>query len=192
MRLMNISVAIILISVLSVQANIFTKNSRTSHPPTLLDVLRTKYFSIEDALWHVISSGLEQSYVLQQIHSGHRTFLRDDFSEKSCYFSTFDPDQQVLLDAIKKINESVTTTVTNYLHTGYYRESDSLAISIRNMNLTHQLDKIFEVAGNSDFYMTVRNVSSLFVYLFFLLRISSFCWGEGEIHMLNSLINSLA
>lgn len=158
---MNILAAIILIGVVSVQADIFAKTKHTSHPPTLLDVLRQRYFVVEDALWHVISSGLEQSYVLQQIHSGHRTFLRDDFLEKSCYFSEFDPDQKALVDAIKHINQSVATTIENYLHSNrrLFRESDALAISMRNINLTYQLDKIFEITGNSDFYMTTRNVS---------------------------------
>lgn len=158
---MNILAAIILIGVVSVQADIFAKTKHTSHPPTLLDVLRQRYFVVEDALWHVISSGLEQSYVLQQIHSGHRTFLRDDFLEKSCYFSEFDPDQKALFDAIKHINQSVATTIENYLHSSrrLFRESDALAISMRNINLTYQLDKIFEITGNSDFYMTTRNVS---------------------------------
>lgn len=168
---MHTLVAICLASVIwSVQASIFTKNARNSHPPTLVDVLRQRYFNIEDALWHVINSGMEQSYVLQQIHSGHRTFLRDDFSEKKCFFSTFDPDQQVLGDAIKEINLAVTTTVENYLHSSrrLFRESDSLAISARNLNLTSKLDKLFEITGTSDFYMTIRNVSIMSGFLILL------------------------
>lgn len=162
---------IIVVSVLSVQANIFAKDARNNHPPTLLDVLRQRYFSIEDALWHLINSGMDQSHVLQQIHSGHRTFLRDTFSEKNCYFSTFDPDQQVLFDAIQKINQSVETTAENYLHSSrrLFRESDSLAISARNLNLTDQLDKLFKITGTTDFYMTIRNVSDFF-YCFLLIH----------------------
>lgn len=148
-------------------ANVFTKNSNVqhvTHPPILVDALRQRYFSIEDALWHVISSGLEQSYVLQQIHSGHKTFLRDNFYEKNCYFSTFDPDQQVLFDAIKQINQSVQTTVEQYLYSSrrHFNERDSLTISGRNLNLTHYLDKLYEKTGNSDFYATIRNVSKKF------------------------------
>lgn len=142
-------------------SNIFTKEIRTSFPPTLLDTLRERYFSIEDALWHAISSGMEKAYALQQIHSGHLAFLRDNFNEKSCYFSTFDPEEGALFESIQKINQSVSTTVTNYLHSNrrQFNEPESLLIGGRNLNLTYHLDKIFEITGTKEFYFTVRNVS---------------------------------
>lgn len=160
MRLINILAAIIVVSVLSAKANIFSNDAR-NNPPTLLDVMRQRFFSIEDSLWQTINSGIELSLVLQQIHSGYRHYLRDSFSERNSYFSTFDPDQSVLFESIKKINQSVVTTVDNYLHSSRirFRETDSLAISARNLNLTDQLDKIYEITGTTDFYSTIRNVS---------------------------------
>lgn len=171
MRLNNILAGIIAIGVVSVQASLFTNDVRNS-PPTLVDVLRQRYFSIEDALWHTIDSGMDLSQVLQQIHSGHRTFLRDNFLERNCYFSTFDPDQKVLHDAIKKINQLVERTVDNYLHASRirFRESDSLAISARNQNLTNELDKLFEITGTTDFYSTIRNVSVRLCNIIGILR----------------------
>lgn len=141
--------------------NIRGSNTNMNRPPILLEVMRQRYLSIEDAIWHVIDSGLEQSYALQQIHNTHKTFLREDFLEKSCYFSTFDPEQRILYDALQRINQSVETTVDNYLHSSqqFYRETDALAISARNLNLTHYFDKLIEISGTSDFYMTIRNVS---------------------------------
>lgn len=141
--------------------NTGTSTTGTNQPPILLDVMRQRYFSIEDVIWQVIASGLEQSYALQQIHSAHKTFLREDFLENSCYFSTFDPEQRILHDAIQKINQSVDTTVDNYLQSSrqFYRETDSLAISARNLNLTQYFDKLIEISGTGDFYMTIRNVS---------------------------------
>lgn len=144
--------------------NIFNRDMvRKSAPPMLLDVMRQHYFTVEDALWHLIESGMEQSYVLHQIHSGHRTFLRDNFLEKNCYFSTFDPDQHILRNAIREINQTVEDTVDNYLHSNrqFFRETDALAISARNINLTYQLDKLNEISGTNDFYITIRNVSDL-------------------------------
>lgn len=142
-------------------SNIFTKKVRTSFPPTLLDTLRERYFSIEDALWHAINSGMEKTYALQQIHSGHLTFLRDNFNEKSSYFSTFDPEEGAIFQSIQQINQSVSTTVTNYLHSNrlQFHEPEALLISSRNLNLTYHLDKIFELTGTKEFYFTVRNVS---------------------------------
>lgn len=185
MRLINVLGIVLIASAALVQANIFERNSRqkfnyvnrngniksslkgssgnsnSNQPPIVLDVMRQRYFSIEDAIWNAINSGQDQSYALQQIHSGHIQFFRTDFLEKSCYFSTFDPEQRVLYDALQRINQSVDTTVANYLHSSrqFYRETDALAISARNLNLTDHFDRLIEVAGNSDFYMTIRSVS---------------------------------
>lgn len=200
MRLINVLGILLIASFTLVQANIFERNARqkfsygtrngniksslkggsstaANQPPTLLDVMRQRYFSIEDAIWNVIDSGLEQSYALQQIHSGHKTFLQEDFLEKSCYFSTFDPEQRIVNDAIQRINQSVVTTLDNYLHSSrqFYRETDALAVSARNLNLTYYFDRLIEIADTSDFYMTVRNVSD-FAYIFcsFIRFASSF------------------
>lgn len=161
----------------NIKSSVTNRNSNNNQPPILLDVMRQRYFSIEDALWSVINSGSDQTYALQQIHSGHQSFLRGDFLEKSCYFSTFDPEQRVLYDAIHQINQSVDITVENYLHSSrqFYRETDALAISARNLNLTHYFDRLIEVAGTSDFYATIRSVSDshfcvcLFVSLLFVV-----------------------
>lgn len=164
----------------NVKTNVKGSHSNTNQPPTLLDVMRQRYLSIEDTIWNVINGGLDQSYALQQIHSGHRDFLREDFLEKSCYFSTFDPEQHSVYDAIQRINQSVETTIENYLHSSrqFYRETDALAISARNLNLTQYFDRLIDVAGNNDFYITIRSVSDshyffqliyLFVSLLFVV-----------------------
>lgn len=154
--------------VLIIQANIFIKDStqKTNHQPILIDVLRQRYFSIEDALWHVITSGLEQSYVLQQVHSGHKTFLQENFTEKNCYFSTFDPDQHTLYEAIRRISQAANETVGKYLHSArhLFNDRDALSISIHNQNLTYPLDQLFEKTGNTDFYAIIRNVSLFCVH----------------------------
>lgn len=207
MRLINLLGILLVASFTPVQANIFERNAspkfsytnrtgnikssveggntrrgsgtNSNQPPVLLDVMRQRYLSIEDAIWHIIDSGLEQSYALQQIHSGHRSFLREDFLEKSCYFSTFDPEQRTLYNAIQRINHSADTTVDNYLHSSrqFYRETDALAISARNLNLTHYFDKLIEIAGTSEFYMTIRNVSDshlLLLFQFILVVVAKF------------------
>lgn len=134
---------------------------RPNFAPTWLDMLRERYLDLEDSLWGIVSSGLEQSYVLQQVHSGHRTFLRDNFLENHCYLSTFDPDQRVVHDAIDKINESVNLTVDRYLHATrrLFSERDALQISLQIVQLTTDLDKLYEIAGTTDFYYTIKKVS---------------------------------
>lgn len=143
-------------------AHILTSTSNQPAPgPSIVDVHRQRYLSLEKALWHVIDSGLEEAYVLQQIHSGHRTFLTDNYHEKNVYLSLFDPDHRKLFDAINRINVSVADTVRSYLHTSsrYYNERDSITIARLNQNLTYQMEQIFNASGESDFYRIVRNVS---------------------------------
>lgn len=138
-----------------------TTLSRPNFAPTWLDMLRERYLDLEESLWGIVTSGLEQSYVLQQVHSGHRTFLRDDFLENHCFLSTFDPDQRIVHDAIEKINESTNLTVDRYLHATrrLFNERDALQISLRNAQLINDLDKLYEVTGTTDFYYTIKKVS---------------------------------
>lgn len=126
-----------------------------------VDVQRQRYLSLEKALWHVIDGGLEDSYVLQQVHSGHRTFLTDSFLEKGAFLSVLDPEQRQLFDAINRINVSVSDTVRSYLRTStrYYNEKDALTVARINQNLTYQLEQIYNVSGSTDFYKVIRNVS---------------------------------
>lgn len=155
-------IVVFVFSIVACTANIFkTKDYQASNPPILLDVLRQRYLALEDALWHVLTSDLDKSYVLQQIHSGHRTFLHDNFLETHSYLSVFDPEQRAISEAIQTINESVAITVDRYLHSSrrLFNERDSLAISVQNRNLTYHLDRIYEITGISDFYKTIQNVS---------------------------------
>lgn len=133
----------------------------TTTNPSFLDAHRQRYLSLELALWHVIDSDLENSYKLQQVHSGHRTFLTENFQDKSAYLSLYDPDHRQIFDAINRINVSVSDTVGSYLRTStqYYNEKDAMTISRLNQNLTYQLDLIYNVTGETDFYKVLRNVS---------------------------------
>lgn len=127
-----------------------------------IDIQRQRYLSLEKALWHVIDGGLEASYVLQQVHSGHRTFLTDSFLEKGAFLSVLDPEQRLLFDAINRINVSVSDTVRSYLRTStrYYNERDALTVARLNQNLTYQMEQIYNGTGSTDFYKVIRNVSS--------------------------------
>lgn len=145
------------------RTNLFTKNTRDKETfqPILVEVLQQRYLLLEDALWNVIVSGLEQSYVLEQIHNGHHTFFLGNFSVHHCYLSTFDPQQSIVSDAMNSINRSATDTVASYLRaSGHsYSERDALSISVRNQNLTYQLDVLFDKMLSSDFLTIIRNVS---------------------------------
>lgn len=147
-----------------------TTNANMS--PTLLDLLRDKFLTLEDTLWTVMNSGLEPSYVLQQIHSGVRTFLTNDFQERFCYFSTFDPEQRVIHDIIRLVNDAVNRTVAEHLFVTrrQFNEMRTLENSAINRDLTKQLDQVFEITGTSDFFNTLKRVNMLFVRFVFHIR----------------------
>lgn len=165
MRLLNLLVVSVTLGIAVAEVSFKTTTHRREFAPTWLDVLRERYLELEESLWGVVSSGLDQSYVLQQVHSGHRTFLRDNFLENHCYLSTFDPDQRVIHDAVEKINEAVNLTVDRYLHATrrLFNERDALQISLQNAQLVTDLDKLYEIHGaTTDFYYTIKKVSVLF------------------------------
>lgn len=136
-------------------------DNKPNYPPIYVEVLQQRYLLLEDAMWSVIVSGLEQSYVLQQIHNGHQTFFNDNFTVHNCYLSTFDPHQSVIYDSMNTINQSVSETMQKYLQgtSHAFSERDALAISVRNQNLTYQLDTLFDKILKTDFLTVVRNVS---------------------------------
>lgn len=143
--------------------------------PTLINLMRNEYLSTEDTLWAEIGGGMEPSYVLQQIHSGHSEFLNRDFHEYSCYLSTFDPEQHEVRDAMLRIATAANNTANRYLHTSrrLYNEEETLEVSTSNRDLSRHLDKIFEITGVGDFYYTTRRVS-------FVARANSFPQGRNR------------
>lgn len=148
---------------------------RERYAPSFLDQQRQRYISLENTLWHVIASGLDQQYVLQQIHSGHNAFLRNPFFEKSSPLSTFDPEQRMLREAIQHINQSLAITLENYLlshRRSYFNERDLLAVATHNRNLTYYLEKIQEITESGEFYKTIKNVSN--ISFLFSIRLLSF------------------
>lgn len=165
MRVFNLFA--VLVTMGSATAELSLRTTTRHQPdfaPTWLDMLRERYLELEESLWGIVTSGLEQPYVLQQVHSGHRTFLRDNFLENHSFLSTFDPDQRVIHDAVGKINESVNTTVSRYLHATrrLFNERDALQISLTNERLTNDLDKLYEIGATTDFYYTLKKVSVSF------------------------------
>lgn len=138
-----------------------TANRLLTPASSIIDTQRQRYLSLEKALWHVVDGGLEDVYVLQQVHSGHRTFLTDNFQEKGTFLSVLDHEQRPLFDSINRINVSASDTLRSYLRTStrYYNEADAITAARLNGNLTYHLDLIYNITGAADFYKVVRNVS---------------------------------
>lgn len=130
--------------------------------PVLIDSLRRHYLMLENDLWHLIESGIDTAYVLEQIHIVHSTFFGEDFREFNVTFYDYAVDRQAqLLSTVDDINRTVAMAVQNCLHQNplAFDEIASIDAARRHLNLTYQIDTLFTIAGSMDFYETIQNVS---------------------------------
>lgn len=157
------SLVVLMLLVMGTALTLRPTSNRLAAPASLIiDAQRQRYLSLEKSLWHVVDGGLERDYVLQQVHSGHRTFLEQNFQEKGSYLSVLDHEQRPLFDSLNRINVSVSDTLRSYLRTStrYYNEPDAITAARLNGNLTHHIEVIYNITGPAEFYRTIRNVSA--------------------------------
>lgn len=130
--------------------------------PVLIDSLRRHYLALENDLWHLILSGIDTAYVLEQIHIVHWTFFGENFREYNVTFNDYAADRQTqLLSTVNDINRTVAMAVKNCLHQNplAFDEKASIDAALRQLNLTYQIDTLFAITGSVDFYETIQNVS---------------------------------
>lgn len=130
--------------------------------PALIDSLRRHYLMLESDLWHLMDSGIDTAYVLEQIHIVHLTFFGERFREFNVSFEDYAIDRQTqLLSVVGEINRTISMVVGESLHQHplAYDESASIDAARRQLNLTHRMDTLFDITGSMDFYETIKNVS---------------------------------
>lgn len=130
--------------------------------PVLIDSLRRHYLELENDLWHLMESGIDTAYVLEQIHIVHSTFFGEHFREFNVSFNDYADDRQAqLLSTVHVINRTVAMAMQNCLHQNplAFDELASINAARRHLNLTYQIDTLFTIAGSMDFYETIQNVS---------------------------------
>lgn len=130
--------------------------------PVLIDSLRRHYLALENDLWHLMESGIDTAYVLEQIHIVHWTFFGERFREFNVTFNDYAADRQTqLFSVVDDINRTVAMTLKNCLHQNplAFDENDAIEAARRQLNLTYQIDILFAITGSTDFYETIQNVS---------------------------------
>lgn len=139
-----------------------TPSSQSSDAPALIDSLRRHYLALENDLWHLIESGIDTAYVLEQTQIVYRTFFSEPFREFNVTFNDYAADRQTqLLSAVDDIRRTVAMAMKNCLHQNplAFDEAATIGAARRQLNLTHQIDTLFAITGSTDFYETIQNVS---------------------------------
>lgn len=129
---------------------------------TLIDSRRRHYLTLENDLWHLMESGIDTAYVLEQVHIVHWTFFGESFREFKVTFNDYAADHQAqLLSAVDDINRMVVMAIKNSLHKNplEFDERASIAVAQRHLNLTCHIDTLFTSTGSTEFYETIQNVS---------------------------------
>lgn len=139
-------------------------HTTVSASPALIDSLRRHYLALESDLWHLIDSGIDTAYVLDQIHIVHLTFFGERFREFNVSFEDYAIDRQTqLVTVVAEINQTIALVVKKSLHQHplAYDEAASIDVARRQRNLTHHIDMLFDITGSIDFYETIKSVSEL-------------------------------
>lgn len=135
-----------------------------SVPPEMVaaDVLTSLYLRLETALWMVIRSNaypLEEK--LKRIHETHLTLLETGFGEHHVQLNRLDPDEKHMSDAIKYIDQMVTAAQNLYLHddASRRRREDAVSYAQYGVNMSAQMNVLFNVTESTGFYQQVARVS---------------------------------
>lgn len=144
--------------------------------PSLIDSLRRHYLALENDLWHLMNSGIDTAYILEQMHIVHLTFFGENFRELNITFADYAIDRQnQLASMFAEINRTVEMVMKNSLHKNplAFNEIASIDAARHQLNLTYQIDTLHNIAGSQDFYETIKSVSaSFFSNDFFFVIIS--------------------
>lgn len=130
--------------------------------PSQVDARRQRYLALEIDLWHLIDSGIDSAYVLEQIHDVHLRFFSEHFGELNVTFNDYAIDRQTqLFRAVGDINRTVSMVIKNSLRQNplAFDEKATINTAQLQLDLTHQINTIVSITGSSDFYTTIKNVS---------------------------------
>lgn len=131
--------------------------------PSLIDALQQRYLALERDLWHIIDSGIDSAYVLEQIHSVHLNFFAERFGEYNVTFADYALDHQIqLFKAVSNINRNIAMVIKNSLKKNplAFNERATIDMAQLQLDLTHQIDAIINITASPDFYVTIKNVSN--------------------------------
>lgn len=130
--------------------------------PLLIDSLRRRYLALEHDLWNLMDSGIDTAYVLEQIHLVHLRLFHDHFNEFNVTFYDYAVDRQTqLLDIVSNINRTVSLIEHYSLRQNplSFDEDQTINAARYQLNLTDQINTLYEITEPRNFYETIKNVS---------------------------------
>lgn len=128
----------------------------------LIDSIRQHYLALENDLWSLMDSGIDNAYVLDRIHTVHLQFFVENFGELNVSFCDYAFDRQMeLFDTVSSINETVLLVLEKSLRQNplAFDEKATIETNRHQVELSHQLETLFNMTGTRDFYETIQRVS---------------------------------
>lgn len=126
------------------------------------DSLIALYLRLENALWQVVrSTTADTADKIKRIHETHLTLLETDFREKGMPLDRLDADQAQLYNAIAYINMTQRSVLNGYLHENARDRTrdNALTFARHGVNMSQNLERIFNVTETMDFYNYIARVS---------------------------------
>lgn len=149
-------------SVIENRKRLLSTQSPPQPIPVLIDSIRQHYLALEIDLWNLIDSVSDTAYVLSQIHGIHLNFFDQSFGEVNVTFDDYAFDRQTqLLNIVASINRTVSMVVKNSLRENSlsFHEKAAMDTNRYQIDLTNEMDMLFNLTTTEDFYDTIERVS---------------------------------
>lgn len=144
------------------QQHVMPVSPKSTKAPVLIDSIRQHYLGLENDLWSLMDSGIDNAYVLDRVHTVHLQFFVENFGELNVTFCDYAFDRQIeLFDAVSSINQTILLVLEKSLRQNplAFDEKATIETNRHQIDLTHQLDMLFNMTGTSEFYETIQRVS---------------------------------
>lgn len=154
---------------------------KSTKASVLIDSIRQHYLGLENDLWHLIDSGIDTAYVLDRIHTVHLQFFVEHFGELNVSFCDYAFDRQMeLSEAVSSINQTVSLVLEKSLRQNplAFDEKATIETNRRQVELTYQLEMLFNMTGKSEFYETIQRVSGSIVWI-----LNHFSWPRLKLNL---------
>lgn len=133
--------------------------------PTFIDQLRIDYLKLERDLWNDIKFHLyenttrnDDNSMIDQIRNHHLQFLSQNFHDYAIELNLFEREDEIIFDAINKINYSVDIARLKYLKdfTDLQDELKMILIAQDHLDLTPEMNYLFEfIATYGEYFQYV-------------------------------------
>lgn len=137
--------------------------------PTFIDQMRIDYLTLEQDLWNDIKFHVFENTttnddfsMLDQLRNHHLQFLSKNFYEFGIELNLFEREDEIIFDAINKINYSVVHARLKYLKdfNDLQNKLKIVLIAQDHLDLTPQMNYLFEfIASYGEYFQFVSSRS---------------------------------